>query len=310
MIRVSAPANVMLMGEHAVLHNQLALVLAVNHRAFVELIPLNERLCRIHSSLAVYEAPLDDLRVHPQLSFVLAAIQSVASELPSGLELTINSEISNQVGLGSSAAVTSAVVAALAKFIGSDCSPETLFDKAFSVVCKVQQGRGSGADLAASIYGGMLAYNVSPRRVQRLDGSPKIVLHYVGYKMKTPDVIQYVEQLAKPHPELFEQIYHLMGEVTNTALGAITNRDWQDLGRLMNQYAGLMDALGVCDHNLADLQYKLRAVEGVFGTKISGSGLGDSVITLGVDSTADLGYRMIPVSISSRGLEIEDNRHG
>lgn len=310
MIRVSAPANLMLMGEHAVLHNQLALALAVDRRVFVELVPLNERICRINSFLADYEAPLDALRVHPQLSFVLAAIQSVASELPSGLHLTIHSEISHQVGLGSSAAVTAAVVAALAKFIGSDCSQETLFDTAFSVVRKVQQGRGSGTDLAASIYGGMLAYRVSPRRVQKLEGSPKIVLHYVGYKMKTPDVIQYVDQLAKPHPELFEQIYRLMGEVTNTALDAIINRDWQDLGRLMNQYAGLMDALGVCDLHLADLQYKLRAVEGVFGAKISGSGLGDSVITLGVDSTADLGYQMIPLAISSRGLEIEDSRHG
>lgn len=306
MISVSAPGSLMLMGEHAVLHGQLALALAVEQRVTVELKPRGDRQICIESVLGDYHSSLDELTPEPRFSFMVEAIRAQIGRLTQGFSLSVEAGFSHQVGLGSSAAVTAATVAALAEFCGESLSAEQLFERALAVVHKVQQGRGSGTDLVASIFGGLVAYRVTPREIRRLPGTPDIDLFYVGYKMKTPEVIRHVETLAQGVPELYQQIYQLMGTVSERSEAAILAADWPLLGRLMNLYSGLMDALGVCDRSLADLQYQLRAAEQVLGVKISGSGLGDSVLTLGRVRSQVAHYQRIPVAVCSRGLEIHN----
>ena len=310
MIRVKVPGSLMLMGEHAVLQGELALALAVARYIDVKLVARADSEVVISSSLAQYRAALHNLTPEPKLSFVLSAIEERVEHLPSGFELSINSEFSHEVGLGSSAAVTAGVVAALSRFCGEQFAADALFERALRVVHRVQGGRGSGTDLVASIYGGLVAYRVEPREIRRLSGLPPIDLYYVGYKMKTPEVIARVETLAAKAPGLYSGIYRLMGETAEAAEAAIHQQEWALLGQLMNSYAGLMDALGVCDKALADLQYQLRDQADVLGVKISGSGLGDSVICLGQAAPQEINYTHIPVEISQQGLTIVDERDG
>lgn len=304
MIKVKVPGSLMLMGEHAVLQGELAIALAVDSYIEIRLTPRHDRQILIDSALAQYQSELDNLTEEPKLSFVLSAIKMQLTSLPSGFELSIQSQFSHEVGLGSSAAVTAGVVAALSHFCGEQLDPQALFERALEVVHQVQGGRGSGTDLVASIFGGLIAYRVEPREIRRLGGIVPIDLYYVGYKMKTPQVIAHVEQLAAQAPELYAGIYRLMGQVSEAAERAIKAEDWALLGQLMNNYAGLMDALGVCDQSLAELQYQLRKQTSVQGVKISGSGLGDSVICLGQADPQQLNYTHIPVAISQQGLSI------
>lgn len=309
MIRVKVPGSLMLMGEHAVLQGELALALAVDSFVEVCLTPRSDRRVIIDSALAKYDASLDQLESNARLSFVLTAIQAYQAKLDFGFDLQISSEFSHQVGLGSSAAVTAGVIAAMSQLCHEQLTPEQLFERSLAVVHTVQGGRGSGTDLVASIFGGIVAYRVSPREIRRLDASPAIDLYYVGYKLATPEVISRVEAMAKSAPDFYRQLYRLMGQTTEAAERAIKQHDWPLLGQLMNSYAGLLDALGVCDINLADLQYRLRACEQVLGAKISGSGLGDSVIVLGRAESLGLDYLHIPVSISPQGLQIFGDAH-
>ena len=116
-IKVTAPGSIMLMGEHAVLFGHRALACAVDKRIQVILTPRSDRAVSIRSSLANYHSTLDDLEADSRLSFVLFAIGQVAEGLQCGFELDIQSEFSHTVGLGSSAAVTAAVVKNIAKRI-------------------------------------------------------------------------------------------------------------------------------------------------------------------------------------------------
>lgn len=295
----------MLMGEHAVLHGQPAIAMAVSGRIFVQLTPRDDRQVVIHSSLGEYHSDLDELQRDQTFSFVISAIDRFKSSLPSGFNLRIENEFSDQVGLGSSAAVTAATVASLTDFSGLATDLSYLLREAIEVVRAVQQGRGSGTDLAATLYGGLIIYDMDSQEVRCLKGSPAVDLYYVGYKMKTPDVIALVNQKANTFPDIYASIYQLMGSLTKRAEVAIRDSDWNGLGLLMNQYSGLMDALGVCDRSLADLQFTLRNQPNVCGAKISGSGLGDSVITLGLAEPSEVNYQHIPISISPRGLHKE-----
>lgn len=306
-IKVSVPGSIMLMGEHSVLFGEKALACAIDKRIEVVLSPLPDRSVSVDSALACYHSELGCLKDEPKLSFVISAIKMFADKVPSGFELQIRSEFSHTVGLGSSAAVTAGVVAALMAYSGDNIDPENLFDQSLQVVHQVQDGRGSGTDLVASIFGSAVSYRVQPREIKKLNNLPEISLYYAGYKTKTPDVLKKVEILAQNNPGIYEQIYQLMGKVTESAETAISNSDWQSLGLLMNHYQGLMDALGVSDKTISEIVYSLRESECIQGVKISGSGLGDCVLALGIDTGIQLPYEQIPVAVSEDGVIVEYN---
>ncbi|WP_328797928.1 mevalonate kinase family protein [Marinobacterium alkalitolerans] len=307
-IEVSAPGSIMLMGEHAVLFGELALACAVDVRLSVTLLPRRDRRVSIDSALGQYQGSLDQLEPMPALGFVLAVIEGYTPVLERGFDLVIRAGFSHTVGLGSSAAVTAATTAALAAFAGQSTAPEDLFDHALAAVHRAQSGRGSGTDLAASIFGGVIAYRVQPRELTPLSGLPPLALYYSGYKMKTPEVLQLVEQKAARHPALYTELYRLMGQVSEAAQDAVEHADWSALGEQMNLYQGLMDALGVCDATLAEMVYRLRAEPHVQGAKISGSGLGDCVLALG-EVKSELPWESIPVSVAATGVEVRYETH-
>jgi mevalonate kinase len=304
-IKVTVPGSIMLLGEHAVLFGEKALACAVDKYIHLQLTPRTDRKVRIDSALAQYESDLEQLAAEPRLSFVIAAISRFEPELSCGFDLSIRSEFSHTVGLGSSAAVTAGTVAALAAYIGRSTDPADLFEHALAVVHEVQDGRGSGTDLVASIYGSIVSYRVEPRQIVALQGLPEISLYYVGYKTPTPEVLKLIEQQSQYQPEFYSQLYRLMGELTEAAEVAVSAGDWAGLGRIMNHYQGLMDALGVADLALCDIIYRLRQSPHVLGAKISGSGLGDCVLALGADPELALNYEQIPVAVSEQGVSIE-----
>ncbi len=302
-IKVTAPGSIMLMGEHAVLFGHRAIACAVDKKMQVSLMPRTDRVVVIRSALADYQADLDNLTTDSRLSFVLFAIRQVSGSLPGGFELNIHSEFSHTVGLGSSAAVTAAVVKALSVYQKENLPRRQLFDRALAVIHGVQ-GRGSGTDLAASVYGGLIGYTVKPQQISALNGLPPISLFYAGYKTKTPDVLARVAEQTKAFPGLYTSLYQLMNDTTIKAEDAIQQQNWVELGLLMNIYQGLMDALGVNDAALSDIVYSLRRSEAILGAKISGSGLGDCVIALGNDESLSLPYESIAVAVSGEGVEV------
>ncbi|WP_225307556.1 mevalonate kinase family protein [Nitrincola iocasae] len=303
--KVSAPGSTMLMGEHAVLQGEVALVCAVDARIEVTLRPRSDRQVHIHSSLCQYQSDLDRLTPQPALSFVLAAVSAYRTQLPSGFDLIIESGFSSTIGLGSSAAVTAAMVVALEHFASIESTLLEQFRSGLAIIHTVQEGRGSGADLAASLSGGIVCFSPSPLQIEALqcpDGLT-LSLFYCGYKMKTPEVLRYVESRWQQEPQLLQQLYRLMGETSLAAVRALKAADLITLGRLMQVYQGLMDALGVNDATLAKMLADLRQDSAVLGSKISGSGLGDCVLTLGKTTPQPLqGFSQISIAPAKLGV--------
>lgn len=158
------------------------------------------------------------------------------------------------------------------------------------------QGVGSGADLAASVYGGVLHYVREPMAVTSLP-TPKIqylLAVYSGVKLKTKDVLKIVAKEAERFPELYDYIYRAITDCVERAVVAICKSDWELVGKLMSMQHGLMVALGVSNALLDELVWQLRDV-GALGAKISGSGLGDCVIGL-------VGSELIDPEVIGRGV--------
>ena len=322
MITVSAPGSVMLMGEHSVVKGYKAIACALDKRIEVSLIPRYDRVVNIDSEVGKYHGHLDKLVVNSELSFVLTAIILEKDQLEYGFDLVIRAQFAHTIGLGSSAAVTVATVKALALYSKQNISEALHLEKSLAVVHRVQK-RGSGTDLAASIYGGVIAYqiaidnNTTARKavVERLPMLPEIALYYVGYKTTTPVVLAKVAAQEHQFTDVYASIYRMMGDITLSAINACKQQAWQALGELMNMYQGQMDSLGVNDRALSDIVYRLRADHrelsdtshgAILGAKISGSGLGDCVISLGKTEHELEGYQTIEITITSEGVKYGD----
>ena len=287
-ITVSAPGSLMLLGEHAVLHGHRALVCSINRRISLRLLPSQEPVVRITSDLGTYQSPLSNLVDHPSFGFVLQTVRQQAAHLPGGFALGIESDFPADIGFGSSAAVTVAVHAALMQWIMGEPPPlNTLFDRSLETVQAVQ-GRGSGADVAACVFGGIVSYRMGGD-ILPLEFAVPLTAVYCGFKTPTPEVIRKVEDLRAADPEKYRRIYADIDEDVERAVAALRGHDLPAFGEILSRKQGYMDAMGVNSPELEQIVCALQAEPDIFGAKISGEGLGDCAVGIGYADLTELG---------------------
>jgi len=302
--RGSAPGSLMLLGEHAVLHGYPALVGAINQRIQVQFSELPEREIQIDSALGTYQDSLDKPQPSHSFRFVLEAVSRYQAHLSGGVKFEIKSDFSDQIGFGSSAAVTAAIVAALEYATGKKVpDPETVFLRGLEIIRTVQ-GRGSGADLAASIFGGVVFYT-QEQTPRALALSFPLTAVYCGYKTPTPEVVAQVEQWRQKDPEKFERIFNGMTQEVNRAWNALEQGHHREMGAALNRGETWMKELGVSTPELDEIVLMLQNDAQVFGAKISGSGLGDCALGWGRASSEKLAYPCYDLEVDAEGLLYE-----
>ncbi|MFN3235307.1 MAG: mevalonate kinase [Gammaproteobacteria bacterium] len=313
--KASAPGSLMLFGEHAVLHGKKAIVASVQQRITVTIAPRKDEQVNIASSLGRYHSRISDLKIEKPFQFVLTCLTSSKKYLSYGYDITIDSNISDTVGLGSSAAVTVATLAALNASQSILFSKQDLLIQAKKIILDVQ-GMGSGADLAASIYGGIVSYRSDPLEVEMLPQLHDISLIYTGSKTPTTEVIKHVATLAEKSPEKYRQLYDEIDLCAQQAVSAIQKENWVKVGELMNQQQSLMQDLGVSNGLIDSLIEQSLLSDAVLGAKISGSGLGDCILILGRlqsryfprnEEQEKQGVCMINTKLAKQGVSIESS---
>lgn len=296
----SAPANLMLLGEHSVVYGYPALACAVDQRMEIHWSKTDEPTLCIESELANFQFTLDELKNfeshpkldHPKLRFVMHALKAFAQHLHHGLQIQVMSEFSSTIGLGSSAAVLAATLHGLNQITEKNLSNLELFNLGHEIILTIQ-GRGSGTDLAASLSGGVILFepalnNQKVSRPANIQTLPKTItenlalsLVYCGYKTPTAKVLQQVADQWQANPEQLNRLYALMGETTQQAYQKLMDNQTEHFYALSEIYQDLMDALGVNDETLQSIIDLMRQCSGIRASKISGSGLGDCVLGFG-----------------------------
>lgn len=311
----SAPANTMLMGEHAVLFGYPALVCALQQRIYVQASKRSDGLLVIESALGQYQGDLVSPAQDSRFSFVLQAVKS-AQVNDLGVTLTIHSDFSHTLGLGSSAAVTVATLAALALLRQAALDPQEIMYLAIDVIRSVQ-GRGSGADVAASALGGIVQFTAEPIKAKPIaltasawQHTPPMCLVYCGYKTPTPKVIAQVAQAAALDGPYYGHIYANMGVCVVASIAALEQQDWLLFGDCMRQYQNLMRDLGVSDDTIEKIlrlgaQQMSAAKSNPCAGKISGSGLGDCVLLMGTYSISGWPHVQMALKMEPQGVRKE-----
>jgi mevalonate kinase len=300
--KADAPGSMMLLGEYAVLHGHAALVCAIDRRITVTLTPRQDQLIHIQSALGEYQTTLSDLACVPPFQFVLATLQYHAAHLKCGCDIEIIADFSDKIGFGSSAAVTVAMLSALSQWLSLHLSRAQLLEQGRAIIQRVQ-GMGSGADIAASVYGGIVYYrNSASDEVESFPVTHPLVAMYVGYKTPTPVAVQQVQGHFAQSPAAYQHIIDQINQCVEKGVAALRAKQWEKLGEAMFAQQKQMIALGVNDAALTDAFTALNQLPHLLGAKISGAGLGDCVVGLMAATLPTHATHVMSLAITPEGV--------
>ena len=290
-VEATAPGKAILFGEHSVVYRGPAIVLAIDRRAKV-VAQEREDGCIFFDSLDLgfsgyfrgeeyISVQGEEWRGKRLQAFFVAAKKTMEHlGVESGLTLTIRSEIPIAAGLGSSAAVSVATVAAVGGLLSDGLTQDKICELAYEGE-KIVHGTPSGVDNNISTYGGILKYERG-RDLERfeVEGSLPFVIGDSRRKRSTRRLVGRVKMLQEREPELVDRLIDSIAMTSESGLKALTERDLYRLGDLMNINHGLLSALGVSISKLDRMVHSSRGA-GAYGAKLTGAGGGGCMLALG-----------------------------
>lgn len=329
MIAASAPGKVVLSGEYAVLDGAPAICMAIDRRARAVIGASDSDVSTV--AAASYTKDIGRFRskdgilewLQGQSAFsVVDSVWRIAN-VADAPALAINLDSSEfvddgtglKIGIGSSAAITVALVMALK---GSDDSANiaTITTIAQRAHADFQGGIGSGVDIACSLTGGLIEYRIAGASTTRLEWPEglKARLIWTGQPANTRDKLSQLEAtVSKPSR------VRLAGSSEDMALA------WRsaDAGKILVAYHEYIECLAEfsIDHNLgifdaghSEIRRAASAENLIY--KPCGAGGGDVGIVLGSDAlqldtfARQLAskYTVLDWGLSATGAIIEESK--
>jgi len=313
---VSTPGKVILFGEHFVVEGVPAIATAIDLRV---------RACANtevgFDKVVVRSDVFGEAEVYPakppkwasQFRYIVELLGRRFGEIVPA-KITIESSLPVGAGLGSSAASAAAFTAAYGLAYGVRLSASEVSQLAFEAE-KLVHGKPSGIDNTISCYGGTILYTrnrgFEPLNVN-LPSTTKLVIADSGIQRSTSQAVSLV--LARKHKlgKFGDTIYNVARELVLAAVDALKRADVELLGELMDVNHGLLNAMGVSLPKLETLVYRARKA-GAYGAKITGAGLGGTIIALVdanklndvVRSLSEVATKVFIASINSPGLRYD-----
>jgi mevalonate kinase len=276
---VAAPGKIFLVGEYAVLDGGVAVLAAVSRYAIAQ------HLLGAEPQSAVVEQAVKG---------ALAAIGEASAALPPGSVMVDTDSFCQgkfKIGLGSSAATAAATVGAIFETAGLTIEGQRhrIFAVAEAAHRASQNGVGSGADVAAAVYGGFIKFirpGEGPPIIEPITvpAGLHLVVFWTGEFADTREMVESVRAYARMAPSSYRM---LMGALCTTAerfvselaagraTGAVVAA-----GRYGRQLAELGKAAGVKIVTEAFEQAAALARELGGDAKPSGAGGGDVGVAL------------------------------
>ncbi len=284
----SAPGKIILFGEHAVVYGRPAIavpIAQVQASASIENASPGSG-CSINApdvgrSFRLAEASAEDplaAIVHETLTYLGVSEPDVT--------ITVRSTIPMASGMGSGAAVSTAIARALIVHLGRTPDPDVISALVFEVE-RLYHGTPSGIDNTV-IARSKPVFFVKDRLVESF--GIKTPLHLLiadtGVSSSTKAVVDQVRQGWEARRDYYDSLFRQVGQITVMARGAIVAGELHALGALMDGNHWLLERMGVSIPEIEQLVQAARQA-GALGAKLSGAGRGGNVITLVQEETQD-----------------------
>ena len=311
----SAPAKLILCGEHAVVYGRPAIAIPLaSLRARATIAPAAPG-----SGLAIAAPDLGrtwraaDTPDDPLSALALATLARLGAN-SLDLTVTIHSDIPIASGMGSGAAVATAIVRALAAYFGHELTPAQISSLVYESE-RLLHGTPSGIDNTVVAF-------EQPIWFQRTKGqTPEIIFHEhtnvsvqpssfilhpssfilvigdTGVRSPTREPVGDVRRRWQNEPAHYDALFDQIGELVVQARAALEAGNIVALGPLLNANHELLQSVGVSSPELDRLVgAALRG--GALGAKLSGAGWGGVMLAL---AATESGAAPIAAALAAAG---------
>jgi len=288
----SAPAKIILFGEHFVVHGTKAILAAIDKRVTVTTTFTDNKTIKVNSQLGTIEVPISSSYEEVKSEFrpfVYLANKIINSEQNvSGLEITIDSDIPIGVGLGSSSACCVAATASISELFNELSSEEIL--KMSIDAEKTIFPDTSGADCTVCTYGGMIEHP-SIEKIDNTFGLNLVIANsMIPHNTKTS--VEKVNKFKENDEERFSQLCDLETKLIDEVITAMKNNDTTTFGLKISENQKYLEEIQVSNDTLRDMISYLKEIS--LGTKITGAGDGGCIIALVKDENMDKVPTLLP----------------
>lgn len=287
----TAPGKIILFGEHAVVYGRPAIAVPVTQvRARAMVIatpsaPAGQVLIDakdIHLHATIDQLPAD----HPLVITIQCIRETIGLTALPACKLQITSDIPIASGLGSGAAVSTAIARAIAGFLGYPLENE----EASAIAYRVDQhyhGTPSGIDNTVIVYAQPIFFIRGHPFIHLPVNQPfTVVIGNTGISSPTGAVVNDVRRGWQANPIRYEKIFDEIASIARSGREIIENGPINEMGTLLTRNHVLLQELDVSSTALDRLvETSLNA--GALGAKLCGGGRGGNMIALVTSETAE-----------------------
>jgi mevalonate kinase len=282
-----APGKVILAGEHAVVYGRPAIAVPVTEvqaQARVEAGTVGQGTVVVAPDLArrlVLREAADD---EPLACIVRLTLAAIKEEPNPDLTITVTSTVPVARGMGSGAAVSTAIVRALARHFERWLPSRAVSDLVYQTEV-LYHGTPSGIDNTVVAFEKPIYFVKDKGWEVFWVGIPFLLaIADTGIESSTKEVVGDLRRRYQIEPARYTRLFDRIEEVVTAARSAIEQGRAEALGRLMNENHALLQELGV---SCPELDRLVMAAQegGALGAKLSGAGWGGNMIALFTEET-------------------------
>lgn len=280
---ISAFGKAIVLGEHAVVygHPAVAGALARGVRCRIAATRAAGPI-RVRISPWDVEVTTDDDHA---IAVALRALVDAVGCHDVHIDIDVEAELPPAAGLGSSAALSVALVRALARAANLSFSHDDV-ERCADAAERCFHSRPSGIDVALATRGGFGVFRRGSG-LEPIDAPPlPVAVGLSGEPRKTAEIVERVARARQTATTATDAMLGRLGEAAMNGVTALGTGDLGTLGELMNEAHHILGELGVSSAGLDALASSARQ-SGALGAKLTGAGGGGAVIAIGdVDAIA------------------------
>lgn len=280
----TAPGKTILFGEHAVVYGKPAIAVPVTARnakvkVFPNIIAPSETINFIAPQIDLNDEYLNLPQNHPLKIAVNEVKKFLKLEKFPSCKIFLETTIPISSGLGSSAAISVALIKGLLDFVGFTSTAQIVSDLAFQVEIEFH-GNPSGIDNTVIAFNKPILYQKgAPLKFISPGAEFSILIADSGVKGNTKTAVSGVRERWESNPATFNQYFDEIEEVVLSAKKMLETGNHRILGDLMNKNQRLLFRLGV-SHESIEVLVDAAINAGALGAKLCGGGLGGNIVVL------------------------------